>query len=54
MQNQDVIQEHAHSCPFHYLAFDVLTLKGESLQNHYLKRVRSNWASLRRSSNGQA
>ena len=37
MQNQDVIQEHAHSCPFHYLAFDVLTLKGESLQNHYLK-----------------
>lgn len=37
MQNQDVIQEHANSYPFRYLAFDVLTLKGESLHNRYLK-----------------
>ncbi len=37
MQNQDVIEAHASTFPFRYLVFDVLTFKGESLHNRYLK-----------------
>ncbi len=37
MQNQDVIEAHASTFPFRYLVFDILTFKGESLHNRYLK-----------------
>jgi len=37
MQNREVIAAHASSFPFHYIAFDLLSFKGESLTNKYLK-----------------
>lgn len=37
MQNQDVIAKHAQAFPMRLLVFDVLTLKGESFSNRYLK-----------------
>lgn len=37
MQNSEVIAAHASSFPFHYIAFDLLNFKGESLTNKYLK-----------------
>ncbi|MGE7947900.1 DNA ligase D [Lysinibacillus sp. NPDC093688] len=37
MQNKDVIATHAKAFPCHYIAFDLLTYKGESLASKYLK-----------------
>jgi len=37
MQNKEVIATHAKTFPCHYIAFDLLTYKGESLTNKYLK-----------------
>lgn len=37
MQNKDVIATHAKTFPCHYIAFDLLSLKGESLTSKYLK-----------------
>ncbi|MEQ6353332.1 DNA ligase D [Lysinibacillus sp. M3] len=37
MQNKDVIATHAKAFPCHYIAFDLLSIKGESLTSKYLK-----------------
>ncbi|MCL1701668.1 DNA ligase D [Lysinibacillus sp. Bpr_S20] len=37
MQNKEVIAAHAKDFPCHYIVFDVLRYKGESLTNKYLK-----------------
>ncbi|GAB0167687.1 DNA ligase D [Lysinibacillus sp. CTST325] len=37
MQNKEVIATHAKNFPCHYIAFDLLSYKGESLTNKYLK-----------------
>ncbi len=37
MQNKEVIVSHAKDFPCHYIAFDLLSYKGESLTNKYLK-----------------
>ena len=37
MQNKEVIATHANDFPCHYIAFDLLTYKGESLTKKYLK-----------------
>ncbi|MDD1504061.1 DNA ligase D [Lysinibacillus sp. CNPSo 3705] len=37
MQNKEVIATHAKDFPCHYIAFDLLCYKGESLTNKYLK-----------------
>lgn len=37
MQNKEVIAKHAKTFPCHYIAFDLLTYKGESLTSKYLK-----------------
>ncbi|MFJ3390556.1 DNA ligase D [Lysinibacillus sp. NPDC086135] len=37
MQNKEVITTHAKDFPCHYIAFDLLSYKGESLTNKYLK-----------------
>ncbi|MGE7672922.1 DNA ligase D [Lysinibacillus sp. NPDC094403] len=37
MQNKEVIANHAKDFPCHYIAFDLLSYKGESLTNKYLK-----------------
>ncbi|UPW81425.1 DNA ligase D [Lysinibacillus sp. Ag94] len=37
MQNKEVIATHARDFPCHYIAFDLLSYKGESLTNKYLK-----------------
>ncbi|MFJ7983128.1 DNA ligase D [Lysinibacillus xylanilyticus] len=37
MQNKEVIASHAKAFPCHYIAFDLLSYKGETLANKYLK-----------------
>lgn len=46
MQNQDVIAKHAQAFPMRLLVFDVLTLKGESFSNRYLKTRKEQLARL--------
>ncbi|MFJ7731638.1 DNA ligase D [Lysinibacillus sp. NPDC097231] len=46
MQNQEVIAAHAQSFPCHYIVFDVLNYKGESLTNRYLKTRKQQLAKL--------
>ncbi len=46
MQNQDVIAKHAQAFPMRLLVFDVLTLKGESFSNRYLKTRKEQLAKL--------
>ncbi|WP_285397795.1 DNA ligase D [Lysinibacillus sp. fls2-241-R2A-57] len=46
MQNKEVIAAHAKDFPFHYIAFDLLSYKGESLTNKYLKTRKQQLAKL--------